>query len=484
MSDTGAPTSSAVHDADAFLRGTRRPHRRERSLSDWYIFGLAGVLILMGVISLIAFNPRPPTGCALPSCSVTVESSSAAVALGFSLVVYLAGLVLGPISVNAAEVFWVFSAPLDRRSLLRRRKGVLVMCTFIAGVVVGVIHFGFWNANPWWIATFPLAALAAMALAMLHEGRPPPIKVATVAILSVGAAAAGAGSVSSVFGAATIGSMLVPVAVAFAAISALLLIGFRAWRRPEILPLRVLRRVHAARDAVAGAVSSADSGLLVDVISAQLLVKTSFVTPFTLKGTGWSAVLDAEARRCLRSPMLLLRTLLLVAWAAITSLFGLSGVLVGISMGTMVFSSLNASALRLYATSTGLARLFPQPQVSMRVLLLLPTALLIMGLVLAFSVIAAFSPGPGLSFPTGLAVLAAAVAGLAGGVRWTTAPPTQFGIGIVMTEMGPIHVSAFMNAIRGIDVAVLLTLPVTLGLSPLWSLIIAVAGLIWLLWRR
>ena len=52
-----------------------------------------------------------------------------------------------------------------------------------------------------------------------------------------------------------------------------------------------------------------------------------------------------------------------------------------------------------------------------------------------------------------------------------------------MREMGPIHVSALANAARGIDAAVLLALPAALGLSPLLSVAVAFAGLLWLLLR-
>ena len=482
MDDISQSSSTALHRVDDLLRGTRRPLRRERSFSDWYSAGLAGLLVLVCLISLIVFNPWTPARCSGGSCSAAVENASAAMTLGFFLVVYLVGSLLGPVAVDAAEAFWVFSSPMGRRTLMLRRKVALLVRTSVAGVVVGFVHCGFWNANPWWIVTISTVAVAAMALALLHEGSRPLNKLATNSVIAVGAVAVAVLDLASLDG-VTISSMVVPGVGALMATLALLLIGVGAWTRPERLPLSVLRRERGSRDAVTGALASADSGLLLDVIWARTHATKSFVASFTLKGAGWGAVLEAEARRCLRTPTLLVGVLLLVAWAAATSLFGHTGVLVGISLGTMVFASLNASTLRLYATSRGLARSFPHCAILMRLLLALPTALLIFGLVFIFFVVASIIPGSLLPLPNGLAVLAAVVAGLVGGVRWAMAPPTQFNAGIVMTEMGPIHVSAFMNAIRGIDASVLLALPAVVGFNPVLSLAIPAAGLLWVLAR-
>ena len=461
-------------------------HRRHRlrSFSDWYSAGLAGVLVLVGLISLVALNPSAPSGCASPWCAAAVESWSVATVLGFMVVVHLAGVLVGPVSVNAAEAFWVFSSPIDRGSLILRRKVALLLGTILGGVVAGFGHSLVWSANPWWLIAFAAGGVAAMGLAMLREGKGSRITVATVVALSAGAVVSVAVGASSLLIDVTTSSTVVPAATALSATLAVLLTGRRAWNSPDTLPLPVLRRVQGTRDAVSGAVSSADSGLLLDVINARLLAGRSSVASFRLKGAGWVAVLEAETRRCLRSPRLLTRWLLVVASAALAGLFGPSGFLIGFSLATMVFASLNTSALRLFATSSGLARSFPQSAIVMRLLLVVPTALLVLGVALMVSVVAVLVPTPLLPFPSGLAVLAASTAGLAGGVRWATSPPTQFSAGIVMTEMGPVHVSALANALRGIDAAVLLSLPAVLGMPPVLWLVVPLAGLLWLLIRQ
>lgn len=481
--NSGPPSIPAEREVVAVLQGARRRLRKERSFSDWYTTALAGVLILVGLISLVAFNPWAPSGCDGRWCSAGVEAVSVAVVFGFSLIVYSTGLLVGPISVNAAEAFWVFSSPIGRGPLMRRRKSGLVLRTALGGVAVGFAHSWLWSASPWWLLAFPLTAVTVMTVAMLHEGRRPRIKIATASCLAVGAVVAGVASASPLLIGATISSVVVPVSASLTTALALLLTARRAWSNSDTLPLPILRRVQGARDAVAGAVSAADSGLLLDVIWARLLANRSFVTTFRLKSTEWRAVLEAETRRCLRSPMLLIRTLFLVSAAVLASLFGLPGLLVGISLGTMVFTSLNMSTLRLYATSRGLARSLPQSAILVRFLLVLPTLLLILGLVFVLIFVAAFVPGAP-PIPSGLAISTVAISGLAGGIRWTTAPPTQFSAGIVMTEMGPIHVSALANATRGVDAAVLLALPAVLGFNPLLSLTVSLIGLLWFLLRK
>lgn len=164
MGDNTRPSNvPAVHEVVDVLRGATRRRRKERSFSDWYTTGLAGVLAVVGLISLVAFNPWAPSGCAGPWCSAGVEGGSVAVILGLSLIVYLTGLLVGPISVNTAEAFWVFSSPVARGPLMLHRKVGLLLRTALAGVAVSFAHFWLWSSNPGWLVAFPLAAVTVSA---------------------------------------------------------------------------------------------------------------------------------------------------------------------------------------------------------------------------------------------------------------------------------------------------------------------------------
>ena len=481
MGDTSRPRAPAHHAATRLLRKASRSPHREQSLSDWYITGLAGAMVTVGLISLFTLSSWTPSGCLDPRCPADVESSSLAIVVAFSLLLHLAGLAVGPVSVSKAESFWIFSSPMDRRSLMSRRKSSLLLRSVLGGLAIGLLHYGVWNANPWWLVAFTFAAVGVMALAMLFQGRGRPTSLMMAVALFLAALLTAFISASTALSGVAVGAPFLPVAVSATAALVLLLTGRAAWKRPDGLPLHDLRRAQGERDAMAGAFSAADSGLFLDVIGARLLASRSFVTAPRLKLAGWGAILEAETRRCLRSPLLLTRVLALMATIGLSSLLGIHAAVLGICLGTMVFTSLNAPALRTYATSMGLARSFPQSAATIRLLLSLPTAILIVALCLAIPAMTALVPSTPLPLPNGLSFVAAAIAGLAGGIRWTATLPPQFTSGILMSEMGPIPISAMMNAIRGIDAAVLLSLPILLGLNPLFSVTVPLLGLLWVL---
>jgi hypothetical protein len=75
--------------------------------------------------------------------------------------------------------------------------------------------------------------------------------------------------------------------------------------------------------------------------------------------------------------------------------------------------------------------------------------------------------------------LATAAAGLLGAIRWTQAKGVDFGAPMISTQAGAFPPGLMTNLFRGFDVCLLITAPMLLGLSPLWSLIIAgIAALI------
>ena len=479
MGEAVTANSSDQRAVATFLARSRRKTAPPRSFSDWYAVALAGLLLSVAIGSFVALRPLTP-GCATSMCLLGAEVSSLAELLGFAVVVFIVAVLSGPVSVTAAEAFWLFSSPLARNTLLARRKAGLLIRSTLAGAVAGVLHLVFWNGNPWWLPAFTMGAVFAMCLAMLVQGGHAGVRRTVLFVLTVGAVLAGvaAGSPAATV---AVSSPLLPGVVVLGGGLLVALTARRAWRRADSLTSPELRRARSEGDAVAGALSSADSGLLLDVVSARLLTNRTFVSRLSVNGSGWRAILMFEIQRCLRSPLLLTRVLLVVAALAVTHLGGVPGLLVGIAISTMVFASLSASAFRLYATSRGLARSFPHTATVMRLLLVLPTTLLVVVLVVGFSLAASLLPGP--PTPNGIAIAAATIAGLVGGMRWATAAPTQFSAGVLMTEMGPIHVSALLNAIRGIDVVLLLVIPLAVGLDPWVPLSIALLVWLWVLLR-
>ncbi len=479
VGDQGAGPNPDVRAVAAILQSARRSPRESRSFWDWYINALAVALVTAALISFAIFRTTAP-GCLTALCSAGMEASSLTGLLAFTALVHLIGSLTGPVSISAAEAFWVFSSPLERRRLLRRPKVRLVAFALLGGAVASLAHFAFWNGNPWWLATFPMWALLALSVAMGQQNSDSGGKGTTISLLATGMLTAAAVAASPA-ATATVDAVAVPgIAFVFGALVALFA-ARRAWNQSDSLPLVDLRRIRGTRDAMAGAISSADSGLLLDTLWARLLTHRTFVSGFRLRTTTWRAVLESETRRCKRSPQLVARMLLLGGIVALGHLAGSVEGLIAISLGVMVFTSLGTSSLRMYVTSPGLSRSFPHSKIVMRLLLALPTSALAGAILLSFSLFTLVLPG--WVMLDGLSVGAASIAGLAGGIRWATAPPTQFSAGIVMTEMGPVNASALFNAIRGIDVALLLVVPVLLGLHPLLSLLIAVLVWLWTLLR-
>lgn len=83
-----------------------------------------------------------------------------------------------------------------------------------------------------------------------------------------------------------------------------------------------------------------------------------------------------------------------------------------------------------------------------------------------------------------LAVAVAFVCGLAGllaAVRWQTAKPVDFAVPMMSTGFGAMPPTLIFNLLRGFDVAALVTAPILLNQSPMWSL--GIAGVVLLLLR-
>ena len=73
-----------------------------------------------------------------------------------------------------------------------------------------------------------------------------------------------------------------------------------------------------------------------------------------------------------------------------------------------------------------------------------------------------------------LVAFACGLAGLLAAIRWQTAKPVNFAVPMMATGAGALPPTLVFNLIRGFDVAALVTAPILLNVSPLWSLGIAV----------
>ena len=141
------------------------------------------------------------------------------------------------------------------------------------------------------------------------------------------------------------------------------------------------------------------------------------------------------------------------------------------------------SVLRVLSRAGGLARMFPFRTSQVR------TAAMVVPLFLALAWQAATIPafigitsaGAERSALDGTAIaLVTGIAGWLGAVRWVTAKKVDFNTPMVATESGAVPPALIFNLFRGIDMVALITAPVMLGGSPLYSFALAGVAFVFL----
>jgi hypothetical protein len=141
------------------------------------------------------------------------------------------------------------------------------------------------------------------------------------------------------------------------------------------------------------------------------------------------------------------------------------------------------SMLRVLSRTGGLARMFPFRTSQVRtVAMVVP---LLLALAWQVATVPAFvgitSGGAERSVLDGVAIaLITGIAGWLGAVRWVTAKKVDFNSPMVATESGAVPPTLILNLFRGIDMVALITAPVMLGGSPLWSFALAGVAFVFL----
>lgn len=285
--------------------------------------------------------------------------------------------------------------------------------------------------------------------------------------------ALGWGAGSAVLGGVMLGlaTMSWPVGVlaGFVMVAAVIV----ALRRQELL-VRPLRRAQSRRDLVRGTLTSGDSGLAVDLLVRHRLDGTTPTRRLRPSGAGLTSLLTLESRR-MRS-----RLRLWPAWAAVLlaglatlAVPGVHVAVLGVACFALWLSSLGS--VRMLASASGLARLFPQRGWRLRLALVTPHLLmaLLLGGLLAVGVLVVSG-----ARVSALAPLAVVLVALAAAIRWTSIQTPDHSTGIVMTESGPVPLGAMLTAARGADLLVI-GLAVVASLPPVVGLCAAMGGLAW-----
>lgn len=233
-----------------------------------------------------------------------------------------------------------------------------------------------------------------------------------------------------------------------------------------------------------GAMYALDFGLIRDIVVERAAVERGHVTPTPGRGQGLQALLWRDLQRLRRFPRPLVALAASVVAPYAMDALGLTTVnpfvsglvLVGVLVPFL-------STLRVLTRTGGLARLFPFRTSQVRtVAMVVP---LFLALAWQIATVPAFvgitSGGAERPVLEGVAIaLITGLAGWLGAVRWVTAKKVDFNTPMVATESGAVPPTLILNLFRGLDMVALITAPVMLGGSPLWSFALAGIAFIFL----
>jgi len=455
------------------LRSQLRAWRRGRAdvsvwqaASDAYIVVFAILVVGSMGVSAIVHAGRVAADCSTPGCVEARAALPYLVMLGWlCLVLAVVGL-LGPLVVSAAASSWLYSTPVDRAALLRPQLLGGIAGTGLTGgsVLTAVAVVCGWPVTPAVLLGLVSGALAAVGYAASvvgqarRSGRPEaadPVRNAVIALLgimlvtgTVALAAGLGGRVSPLSGA-------VGMVVALLSAGALSALGTVAHRRLRTIHRRTLAEGEGLASGLAGALATLDLALAYDVVMART---TRTPAGPRLWGRSMLVLAAADLARLRRS-----RGRVLVLLGAVPVGYALPELGVGALVVplTMVVDAAVAlpllTALRVVATSPGLARALGLDDVRLRLgTLAVPAVVLVLlGLAAAPAL-----PGGAL---TGLAV---GLGATAAATRWVTGRPPDYGRPLVSTPMGGVPTNLYGSLARGFDIVLLVSIPLLFSHEP------------------
>ncbi|HLM22383.1 MAG TPA: DUF6297 family protein, partial [Propionibacteriaceae bacterium] len=415
---------------------------------------------------------------------------AAAVALALA-----ASRLFGPVLASAAEGFWLLDAPISRAKLLRSRLIGAVLAAFLGGALVGALVAALTGSTVIeivvWSAATALSAAASVAFAAAQQGieRHVLTRVATYVfgLLGVGALFSVVGVAAGWFSFGFSDERGLEIGLIMIGASGLVLLV------SSVLAALRLGRIRRARllsggalvSGISGAFFALDIGLARDIVVERRAMERGHVHPRRGKGLGLEALVWREWQRLWRfpQPLLVLAGTIVVPYAADA---------LGMSTLTPVFAALALfgatipllGGLRVLTRTGGLARCLPFSLARIKLASIAVPAILA-GIWAVATTPAYMGFGDGAVERTvpdaSLMAIATAAAGLLAAVRWTQAKGVDFGAPMVASQAGAFPPGLVTNLFRGFDVCLLTTAPLLLGLSAMWSLLIAAIAAIILL---
>jgi hypothetical protein len=476
------------------LKGMIRDWRRGRAtknlgeaFQDAYVVVIGALMIGAMIINVILNAQRVVASCVSASCLSARTVLPWAAFAGAVAVALSVSRLFGPVLASAAEGFWLLDAPISRAKMLGLRLVAAVVVAFIGGGAMGALVSALTGSGQteviiWSLAT-ALSAAAAVAFAAAQQGIERHLLtriftylfgvLAIVALMLVVGVAANWVQLGFAGG---LGSQLGLIMIGFS--GAVLLASF-------VLARIRLARIHRTRllsggalvSGISGAFFALDVGLARDIVVARRAMEIGHVEPVRGRGLGLEAIIWREWQRLRRfpQPLLLVGATTVVPYAADALGMGrLASVFAALALFGATIPLLGG--LRVLTRSGGLARCLPFSLARIKLASITVPAIVVA--IWTVSVAPAFAGFGDLSSRRNLsdAVLMAVATGSAGllaAIRWTQAKGVDFGAPMIATQAGAFPPGLMTNLFRGFDVTLLITAPMLLGVSPLWSLILA-----------
>lgn len=479
-----------LHDLMKLWRHGRATRTIGQVISDSYVTLFSVVLVGAMVTSTVLNAQHGQTACTTDACNSGRLLLPTAMVFGcWALAVGLARL-FGPVLASAPEGSWLMAAPISRRRLLRGRLAIALVAGFVlpallTGLVAALSGMD-WLSVGAWSAAAALGSAAMVALAAAEQTRE---REGLLAVLQGVWAVAALGIVVAVISVAT-GWLPAALAIedvslrplvwgigAASAVGVVLLVAFTV-RRLDLIRRARLLSGGSLVSGMQGAMFALDMGLIRDILVERRAIAKGHVRPTQGRGLGVGALIWRDVERLYRSPgaFVGLAMSLVVPYAAdALRMSQLNPLLSGLALTVALVPFLGA--LRVLTRTGGLARSLPFKTTELRTAAMaVPAVLAVLWGLAAFPAFVGISatgtdraPVDGL-----IAAGITAVAGLFGAVRWVTAGKPDFSAPMMATASGALPPTLIFNLFRGIDMVALITAPMILGVSPLWSAGLAV----------
>ena len=489
-------TPARVRDLQDLIKDWRRG-RATKSLweafHDAYVAVIAALMIGAMLINVVLKAQGTMSQCSSVTClSARTVLPWAAFALAVS-VTLAASRLFGPILASAAEGFWILDAPVNRSRLLGPRFAAALSLALGVGAVIGGLVSALTGSSPpaivVWAGATALAAASAVAFAAVQQARE---KHRLTQVLGFVCSLLGVAALVVVIGIAAgwlrlglstdFGVELGAIVIAFSTIVLIVCLVLTIARLGRIRRVRLTSGGSLIRG-ISGAFFALDIGLARDIVVARRAVEIGQVRPKRGRGIGLQAVVWREWQRLRRfpQPLLLVAGSVIVPYAAdALGMSTLTPVIAGLTLFGATVGMLGG--LRVLTRTGGLARCLPFTLAQLKMAsIAVPAVVVFIWAVLTTPAYLGFGDGAVQrdAFEAALMSTATALAGLLAAVRWTQAKAVDFGAPMVSTQAGAFPPGLMTNLFRGFDVCLILTAPMLLGFSPLWSLALAaIAALI------